>query len=81
MLTVMCGRSGEGRAEESGANLYENFAEATLGKGRVDMKHVIPTGTFDMQDPAQQHEDEEKAKDAHKLERRSEIPFVLTCHF
>jgi hypothetical protein len=64
-------RSGEGRGDESGANLYENFAEATVGKGVVDMTHVLPTGTTDYEEVAAAEERGEKEK-AKGLTRRSE---------
>jgi 6-phosphofructo-2-kinase/fructose-2,6-biphosphatase 4 len=53
--------SGEGRGDESGSNLYENFAEATLGKGTL-----IPEGAFtldaaeNMENAAQEEEKKDK---------------------
>ncbi|KAH8089052.1 6-phosphofructo-2-kinase-domain-containing protein [Filobasidium floriforme] len=67
--------SGEGRGDESGANLYENFAEATVGKGVVDMTHVLPTGTTDYEEAAAAEERGEKEK-AKGLTRRSEFEEV-----
>lgn len=65
-------RSGEGRGDESGANLYENFAEATVGKGTVDMTHVLPSGTTEFEEAAEAEENREKELAAQKLTRRSE---------
>jgi len=53
-------RSGEGRSDATGAKSYENFAEATVGKGSVMMKDVIPKVATDMQQQAAQEEASEK---------------------
>lgn len=55
--------SGEGRGDESGANLYENFAEATLGKGTVLIQKLLPHEATDMQEEAIEEEEEEKAQE------------------
>jgi hypothetical protein len=52
--------------------LYENFAEATVGKGVVDMTHVLPTGTTDYEEVAAAEERGEKEK-AKGLTRKSEL--------
>lgn len=70
-LNAFAYRSGEGRGDESGANLYENFAEATVGKGVVDMTHVLPTGTTDYEEAAEAEERGEKEK-AKGVTERSE---------
>ena len=72
LTTTLCHRSGEGRGDESGANLYENFAEATIGKGVVDMTHVLPTGTTDYEEVAVAEERGEKEK-AKGLSRQIEF--------
>ena len=53
--------SGEGRGDEGGHNLYENFAEATSGKGTVLPESGVnfASDVQDMQDEAA----EEEAKD------------------
>jgi 6-phosphofructo-2-kinase/fructose-2,6-biphosphatase 4 len=56
----MLARSGEGRSDATGAKSYENFAEATVGKGSVMMKNVIPKEATDMQQQAAQEEASEK---------------------
>lgn len=67
-------RSGEGRGDATGANLYENFAEATVGKVN-DMENVLPPAAEDLQEKAEAEEEEERAKEGggdKKLGRSSE---------
>ncbi|KAJ9120326.1 hypothetical protein QFC24_005280 [Naganishia onofrii] len=52
--------SGEGRGDASGANLYENFAEATVGKVN-DMDNVLPPAAEDLREKAEAEEEEERA--------------------
>lgn len=61
----MHGRSGEGRGDASGANLYENFAEATVGKVN-DMENVLPPAAEDLRESAEAEEEEERAAAAAK---------------
>jgi 6-phosphofructo-2-kinase/fructose-2,6-biphosphatase 4 len=55
-------RSGEGRGDATGANLYENFAESTIGKVN-DMENVLPPAAEDLQEKAEAEEEEERAKE------------------
>lgn len=59
--------SGEGRGDESGANLYENFAEATMGKGVVHpggvQSRLLPSEATDMQEEAVAEEEVEKEQE------------------
>ncbi|KAJ9094350.1 hypothetical protein QFC20_006918 [Naganishia adeliensis] len=54
--------SGEGRGDATGANLYENFAESTIGKVN-DMDNVLPPAAEDLQEKAEAEEEEERAKE------------------
>lgn len=68
-------RSGEGRGDATGANLYENFAESTIGKVN-DMDNVLPPAAEDLQEKAEAEEEEERAKEGggdKKLGRSSEL--------
>lgn len=69
-------RSGEGRGDATGANLYENFAEATVGKVN-DIDSVLPPAAEDLQEKAEAEEEEERAKEGGgegaKLGRSSEF--------
>ncbi len=59
-------RSGEGRGDEGGHNLYENFAEATSGKGSVlpDSGVNFAADAENMEREAE--EEEVKDKEAHE---------------
>ncbi|KAI5448881.1 hypothetical protein NCC49_006040 [Naganishia albida] len=52
--------SGEGRGDATGANLYENFAESTIGKVN-DIQNVLPPAAEDLQEKAEAEEEEERA--------------------
>jgi hypothetical protein len=72
-------RSGEGRGDATGANLYENFAESTIGKVN-DMENVLPPAAEDLQEKAEAEEEEERAKEGggdKKLGRSSECCFAV----
>lgn len=73
-------RSGEGRGDATGANLYENFAESTIGKVN-DMENVLPPAAEDLQEKAEAEEEEERAKEGggdKKLGRSSECCFAVS---
>ncbi|KAJ9112240.1 hypothetical protein QFC22_006324 [Naganishia vaughanmartiniae] len=63
--------SGEGRGDASGANLYENFAEATVGKVN-DMNNVLPRAAEDLREKAEAEEEEERAAAAREAEAGGE---------
>ena len=61
-------RSGEGRDDQSGQNLYENFAEATSGKGTV-----LPESGVNFAADVQNMEDEAAEEEAKDKEIKAEM--------
>ena len=58
--------SGEGRGDETGSNLYENFAEATSGKGSV-----LPESGINFSSDVQNMETEAAAEEAKDKEMKA----------
>lgn len=60
--------SGEGRDSDTGGNLYENFAEATLGKGSV-----LPDSGVNFANDVQNMESEAAEEEAKDKEIKAEL--------
>jgi 6-phosphofructo-2-kinase/fructose-2,6-biphosphatase 4 len=65
--------SGEGRGDPSGQNLYENFAEATSGKGSVLPDSGVNFAVDAMNMEREAEEEEGRDKEERKEERKRKL--------